>query len=325
MKIPRRQFLRLAAGIAALPATPRVANAQSYPSRPVRIIVGTAAGGGIDIAARIIGQALTERFGQQFFVEDRPGGGTNIGAEAVVHADPDGYMLFLVSAANAINATLYQNLNFNFIRDIAPVASIARVPQVMVVNPTVPAKAVPEFIAYAKANPGKLNMASAGSGSVQQVAGELFKMMTGVDMVHVPYNGAGPAMVGLLGGQTQVMFDTTPGSIEHIKAGQLRALAVTTATRAELLPDVPTIGDFVPGYEASQWYGLGAPKATPVEVITKLNTEVNAALADPKTKARLAEIGATTLTDSPAEFGKLLADDTEKWAKVVKFSGAKVE
>ena len=325
MKLPRRRILHLAASAAALPALPRFAWAQSYPSRPVRIIVGTPAGGGIDIAARLIAQALTERLGQQFYVENRPGAGTNTGAELVVRAAPDGYMLFLVSAANAINATLYETLNFNFIRDIAPVASIARVPQVMEVNPSVPVRTVPEFIAHAKANPGKLNMASAGSGSVQQVAGELFKMMTGVDMVHVPYKGAGPALVDLLGGQVQVMFDTTPGSIGHIRAGKLRALAVTTATRSQALPELPTVGDFVPGYEASQWYGLGAPRTTPSEVIDKLNKEVNAVLADPKFRARLAEVGGTPLAGTTADFGKLIVDDTDKWGKVVKFSGAKVE
>jgi len=325
MKLPRRRILHLAASAAALPALPRFAWAQSYPSRPVRIIVGTPAGGGIDIAARLIAQALSERLGQQFYVENRPGAGTNTGAELVVRAAPDGYMLFLVSAANAINATLYETLNFNFIRDIAPVASIARVPQVMEVNPSVPVRTVPEFIAHAKANPGKLNMASAGSGSVQQVAGELFKMMTGVDMVHVPYKGAGPALVDLLGGQVQVMFDTTPGSIEHIRAGKLRALAVTTASRSGALPELPTVGDFVPGYEASQWYGLGAPRTTPSEVIDKLNKEVNAVLADPKFRARLAEVGGTPLAGTTADFGKLIVDDTDKWGKVVKFSGAKVE
>ncbi len=323
--LPRRGFLHLVTGAAALPAVLRFACAQSYPSRPVRIIVGTPAGGGIDITARVIGQGLSEQLGQQFFVEDRPGAGTNTGAELVIRAPPDGYTLFLASAANAINATLYENLNFNFIRDIAPVASVARVPQVMEVHPSVPVRTVPEFIAYAKANPGKLNMASAGSGSVQQVAGELFKMMTGIDMVHVPYKGAGPALVDLLGGQVQVMFDTTPGSIEHIKAGQLRALAITTASRSDVLPELPPVGDFVPGYEASQWYGLGAPKTTPVDVIDRLNKAVNAALADPKTRARLAEIGGTPLAGSPADFGKLIVEDTEKWGKVVKFSGAKVE
>jgi tripartite-type tricarboxylate transporter receptor subunit TctC len=321
----RRSFLGLAAGAVAMPALPRVASAQAYPSRSVRIIVGTAAGGGMDIAGRVIAQALTERLGQQFFVEDRPGAGTNVGTELVVRSTPDGYTLLLSSAANAINATLYQNLNFNFIRDIAPVATIARVPQVMEVHPSVPAKTVPEFIAYAKANPHKINMASAGNGSVQQVAGELFKMMAGVDMVHVPYKGAGPALVDLLGGQMQVMFDTTPGSIEHIKAGQLRALAVTTTSRAAVLPDLPTVGDFVPGYEASQWYGLVAPRDTPANVIEKLNMEVNAALATPGMKTRLADLGCAPLAGTPAEFGDLIVKDTEKWGKVVKFSGATVE
>ena len=325
MKFPRRRFLQLAAGAIAVPAVNRFAWGQSYPSRPVRILVGTSAGGGIDIAARLIAQALSERLGQQFFVENKVGAGTNIGAEMVVRAPPDGYLLFCASAANAINATLYEKLNFDFIRDIAPVAGIARVPQVMEVHPSVPAKTVPEFIAYAKANAGKLNMASAGIGSVQQVGGELFKMMTGLNVVHVPYKGAGPAMIDLLGGQVQVMFDTMPGSIQNIKAGKLRALAVTTASRAEALPDVPTVADVLPGYESSQWYGLGAPRATPVEIVDKLNKAVNDALADPKFRTRLAEIGGTPLTGSPADFGKLVVDDTAKWAKVVKFSGAKVE
>src|ERR1700722_13947850 len=324
-QMKRRGFLRLAAGAMALPALPRVASAQAYPSRSVRIIVGTAAGGGMDIAGRVIAQALTERLGQPFFVEDPPGAGTNVGTELVVRSTPDGYTLLLSSAANAINATLHQNLNFNFIRDIAPVATIARVPQVMEVHPSVPAKTVPEFIAYAKANPHKINMASAGNGSVQQVAGELFKMMAGVDMVHVPYKGAGPALVDLLGGQMQVMFDTTPGSIAHIKAGQLRALAVTTSSRADALPDLPTVGDFVPGYEASQWYGLVAPKDTPANVIEKLNMEVNAALATPGMKTRLADLGGAPLAGTPADFGDLIVKDTEKWGKVVKFSGATVE
>jgi tripartite-type tricarboxylate transporter receptor subunit TctC len=325
MKLPRRRILHLAACAAALSAVTRSAWGQSYPSRPVRIVVGTAAGGGIDIAARLIAEALSERLGQQFFVENRIGAGTNTGAEAVVRAPPDGTMLFMASAANAINATLYQKLNFDFIRDIAPVAGVARVSQVMVVNPSVPARTVPELIGHAKANPGKLNMASAGIGSVQQVGGELFKMMTGVDMLHVSYRGAGPALIDLLGGQMQVMFDTTPGSIQHIKAGTLRALAVTTAFRVAALPELPTIGDFVPGYESSQWYGLGAPRTTPVEVVDKLNKAVNEALADPRFKTRLADIGGTPLAGSPADFGKLIAEDTEKWAKVVKFSGAKVE
>jgi tripartite-type tricarboxylate transporter receptor subunit TctC len=325
MKIPRRGFLHLAAGAAVLPAATRFAWGQSYPSRPVRILVGTSAGGGIDIAARLIAQALSERLGQQFVVENKVGAGTNIGAEIVVRAPPDGYLLFCASAANAINASLYPNLNFNFIRDMEPVAGIARVPQVMEVHPSVPAKTVPEFIAYAKANPGKLNMASAGIGSVQQVGGELFKMMSGVDMLHVPYRGAGPALIDLLGGQVQIMFDTMPSSIQNIKAGKVSALAVTTASRAQALPELPTVGDFLPGYESSQWYGLVAPRATPTEIVDKLNKEVNAALADPTFKARLAEVGGTPLALSPAEFGKLIVEDTAKWAKVVNFSGAKAE
>jgi tripartite-type tricarboxylate transporter receptor subunit TctC len=321
----RRNFLQLVAGAMAVPALSRAARAQTYPSRSVRIIVGTAAGGGMDIAGRLIAQALSERLNQQFFVEDRPGAGTNVGTELVVRSAPDGYTLLLVSAANAINATLYQNLNFNFMGDMAPVATIARVPQVMEVHPSVPAKTVAEFIAYAKANPHQINMASAGNGSVQQVAGELFKMMTGVDMVHVPYKGAGPALVDLLGGQMQVMFDTTPGSIAHIKAGQLRALAVTTASRAEALPDLPTVGDFVPGYEASQWYGLAAPKDTPADVIATLNKTVNTALADAGMKMRLAELGGAPFAGTTAAFGALIASETEKWGRVVKFSGARVD
>ncbi|HTH33954.1 MAG TPA: tripartite tricarboxylate transporter substrate binding protein [Xanthobacteraceae bacterium] len=321
----RREFVRLAAGAMALPALSRIASAETYPSRPVRVIVGTPPGGGMDIAGRVIAQGLTEQFRQQFFVEDKPGAGTNLATEIVIRSAPDGYMLLLVSAANAINATLYPNLNFNFIRDMAPVATVAQVPQVMEVNPLVPAATVPEFIAYAKANPNKINMASAGNGSVQHVAGELFKMMTGVEMVHVPYKGAGPALVDLLGGQMQAMFDTTPGSIAHIKAGKLRALAVTSKTRAEALPDLPTVGDFIPGYEASQWYGLAAPKDTPADVIATLNKAVNAALAELAMKAKLAELGGAPFPGTPAEFGALIVAETEKWAKVVKFSGAKVD
>ena len=279
----------------------------------------------MDIAARVVGEALSERLGQRFFVENRPGPGTNIGTEAVVRAPPDGTTLLLVSAANAINSALYDKLSFNFIRDIAPVATITRVPQVLEVHPSVPVGTVPELIAHAKANPGKLNMASAGIGSVQQVAGELFKMLAGVDMLHVPYKGAGPALVDLLGGQVQVMFDTTPGSIEHIRTGRLRALAVTTTERAQALPELPTVGDFVPGYEASQWYGLGAPRSTPAAIIDTLNQAVGAALAEPEMRARLAQIGGTPLSGSPADFARLIADDTEKWARVVKFSGAKAE
>ena len=321
----RRQFLHLAAGAAALPAVSRIARAQTYPTRPVRIIVGFPPGGAADIAARLMGQWLSERLGQPFVIENRPGAGSNIATEAVVRAPADGYTLLLVSTSNAINATLYDKLNFNFIRDIAPVAGIIRVPHVMEVNPSVPAKTVPEFIAYAKANPGKINMASAGIGAAPHVSGELFKMMTGVDMVHVPYRGAAPALTDLLGGQVQVMFDTMPSSIEYIRAGKLRALAVTTATRSEALPDIPTVGDFVPGYEASAWYGVGAPKNTPAEIVDKLNKEINAGLADPKMKARLADLGGTVLAGSPADFGKLIADETEKWAKVVKFAGIKPE
>jgi tripartite-type tricarboxylate transporter receptor subunit TctC len=325
MKLPRRQVLQLAAGAAALPLVSRVAWAQAYPSRPVRIVVGFAAGGNLDIIARLLGQWLSARFGQPFVVENRPGGGGNIGTEAVVRAPPDGYTLLLVGTPNMINATLYEKLNFNFIRDIAPVASIDRVPLVMEVNPAFPAKNVPEFIAYAKANPGKINMASAGTGTGQHVAGELFKMMAGVDMVHVPYRSAGPALADLIGGQVQVMFDGIPSSIEHLRAGRLRALAVTTATRLEVLPDIPTVGDFVPGYEASGVHGIGAPKNTPAEIVDELNKEINAALADPKMKARLADLGVAVLSGSPAAFGKLIAEETDKWAKVIRFAGLKAD
>jgi tripartite-type tricarboxylate transporter receptor subunit TctC len=325
MKLPRRQFLHLAAGAAALPAASRFAWAQAYPTRPVRIIVGQAAGSGSDTAARLIGQWLSERLGQQFIIENRPGAAGNIATEAVVRALPDGHTLLLVNAGNAINATLYDKLNFNFIRDIAPVAGIFRVPQVMEVNPSVPVKTVSEFIAYAKANPGKVNMASAGIGSVHHVAGELFKFMTGVDMVHVPYRGTTPALTDLLAGQAQVMFDVTPSSTPHIRAGKLRALAVTTSTRADVLPEIPIMGDFVPGYEASAWLGFGAPKDTPGAIIGMLNREVNAGLADPAIKTRIADLGGTVLAISPAEFGKLIADETEKWAKVVKFANIKPE
>jgi tripartite-type tricarboxylate transporter receptor subunit TctC len=325
MKLPRRTFLHLAAGAAALPAVSRMAMAQPYPSRPVRIIVGQAAGSGSDTAARLIGQWLSERLGQQFIIDNRPGAAGNIATEAVVRALPDGHTLLLVNAGNAINATLYDKLNFNFIRDIAPVAGIFRVPQVMEVNPSVPVKTVSEFIAYAKANPGKVNMASAGIGSVHHVAGELFKFMTGVDMVHVPYRGTTPALTDLLAGQAQVMFDVTPSSTPHIRAGKLRALAVTTATRADVLPEIPIMGDFVPGYEASAWLGFGAPKDTPAAIIGMLNREVNASLADPAIKTRIADLGGTVLALSPAKFGKLITDETEKWAKVVKFANIKPE
>jgi len=325
MKFPRRRLLRLAAGAAALAAGSRVASAQSYPTRSVRLIIGYTPGGSADLTARLVGQWLSERLGQPVVVESRPGAGTNIATEAVVHAPPDGYTLLLVAPANAINATLYEKLNHDFIRDIAPVAGLIRFPNVMEVNPSVPAKTVPEFIAYAKANPGKINMASSGNGSTIHVSGELFKMMAGIDMVHVPYRGGAPALTDMLGGQVQVMFDNLPTSIEYIRAGKLRPLAVTSATRSELLPEVPTVADFVPGYESSAWYGVGAPKNTPVEIIDRLNKEINAVLADPRMKTRVADMGATLVAGSPAEFGKLVADETEKWGKVVKFSGAKAD
>ena len=325
MKLPRRKFLHLAAGAAALPALSRIAGAQAYPSRPVRLIVPAPAGGGYDLTARLISQVLSERLGAPFIVDNRPGAGTNIGTETVVHAPPDGYTLLLVAAANAINATLYEKLNFNFIRDIAPVATIAGAPNVMVVHPSVSARTVPEFIAHAKANAGKLNMASAGNGTTPHLAGELFKMLTGVDMVHVPYRGGGPALTDLLGGQVQVYFGPMPPSIEHIRSGKLRALGVTSAGRSQALPDIPSVSDFVPGYEASQWYGIGVPKNTPSEIIDKLNKEINAGLGDLKMKARLADLGGTPLVGSPADFSRLIAEDTEKWAKVIKFAGIKLE
>jgi tripartite-type tricarboxylate transporter receptor subunit TctC len=320
MKLPRRQFLHLAACAGALQAVSRVAWAQAYPTRPVRIIVGFAAGGGVDITARLIGQWLSERLGQSFVIEDRPGADGNIGTEVVVKAQPDGYMLLLATVPNAVNATLYQKLNFNFIRDIAPVAGIIRVPMVVLVHPSVPARTVPEFIAYVKANPGKVNMASAGTGSAPHMAGELFNVMAGVSLVHVPYRGQGPALADLLGGQLQVLFATSPGTIDYIRTGKLSALAVTTASRADVLRDLPTVGNFVPGYEASQWYGVGAPKETPAEIIDKLNKEINAAFADATMNARFADIGGEPLRGSPSEFGKLVADETEKWEKVVKFA-----
>jgi tripartite-type tricarboxylate transporter receptor subunit TctC len=325
MKIPRRQFLHLAASAAALPAVSRIARAQAYPTRPVHIVVGFAAGGGVDITARLIGQWLSERLGQSFITDNRPGAGGNIGTEAVVNAAADGYTLLLATVPNAVNATLYEKLNFNFVRDIAPVAGIIRVPQVVLVHPSLPAKTVPELIAYAKANPGRVNMASAGNGSAPHMAGELFNVMAGVNMVHVPYRGQGPALTDLLGGQVQVLFATTPGTTDYVRTGKLRALAVTTATRAEVLPDLPTVGDFVAGYEASQWYGVGAPKNTAPEIIDRLNQEINAALADPKMKARFADIGGEALAGSPAAFGKLIAEETEKWGKVVRAANLKPE
>jgi len=323
MKLPRRQFLHLAAGAAVLPAVASIAAAQTYPTRPVRLVVGFAAGQAIDILARLIAQSLSERFGQQFIVENRPGGGGNIATEAVVRAPPDGYTLLAVGSNNMINATLYEKLNFDFIRDIALVASIYRVPQVMEVNPSFPAKTLPELIAYAKANPGKINFASAGNGSVAHVTAELFKMMAGVNMQHVPYRGAAPALTDLLGGQVHLMFDNMPSSIEHIRAGRLRPLAVTATARLEGLPDVPTVADFLPGFETSAWAGIGAPKNTPAEIIDQLNRETNAALADPKLKARVADLGGMVFPLSPAEYEKRVAEETEKWGKVVKFSGAR--
>jgi tripartite-type tricarboxylate transporter receptor subunit TctC len=325
MKFPRRQFLRMIAGTAALPTVSRKAWSQTYPLRPVHLIIGYPAGGANDIIGRLIGQWLSERLGQQFIIENRAGAAGNIGTEAVVRSPADGYTLLLAGSFNAINATLYDKLNFNFIRDIAPVAGILRSTFVMLVNPAFPAQTVPEFIAYAKANPGKINMASAGSGNLTHVAGELFKAMAGVNMLHVPYRGGAPAMTDLLGGQVQVYFGAISESIEYIRAGRLRALAVATATRSQALPDIPTLGEFVPRYEASGWQGIGAPKNTPIDIIDKLNKDVNACLADPKLKARLADLGSTPLAGSPADFGKFIADETGKWAKVIKFAGIKAE
>jgi tripartite-type tricarboxylate transporter receptor subunit TctC len=325
MELPRRKFLHLAAGAAALPALARIARAQSYPARPVRLVVTSAAGGTQDILARLMGQWLSERLGQQFGIENRPGGGGNIGTEAVVKASPDGYTLFMVSPPNVINATLYDNLNYNFIRDIAPIGGFSREAVVMVVHPSVPAKTLPEFIAYAKANPTKINMGSAGTGTMGHVPGELFKIMTGVDMVHVPYRGGGPAVADLLGGQVQVVFGSLPTSIAYIRAGKLRALAVTTAKRSQALPDIPTVSEFVPGYEASSVWGLGAPRNTSVAIIERLNQEINAAIADPKILARVADAGGTPLPGSPADFGKLIVEETEKWARIIKVANIKPE
>jgi tripartite-type tricarboxylate transporter receptor subunit TctC len=321
MKLQRRQFLHLAAGAVALPAVSRLAQAQTYPSRPVRLIVGFTAGGGSDILARLTGQELSQRLGQPFVVENRTGAGSNIAAEIVVNAPADGHTLLLATTANAVNATLYDKLNFNFIRDIAPVAGLLRVPNVMLVNPAVPAETVPEFIAYAKANPTKVNMGSGGNGGPVHMAGELFKMMAGVNLVHVPYRGEALALTDLLGGQVQVVFGSIPSSIGYIRGNQLRPLAVTTLTRSETLPDVPAMADFVPGYEMSTWYGIGSPKDTPTEVIDKLNIGINAVLADPGFKARLADLSGTVLGGSPAALGSLIAEETQKWAKVVKFAG----
>jgi tripartite-type tricarboxylate transporter receptor subunit TctC len=323
MRFPRRHFLQLAAGAAVVPAMPRFARAQAYPSRPVRWIVGFAAGGPQDIVARLLAQHLSERLGQQFVIENRSGAGGNIGTETVVRAPADGYTMLMIGPSATINATLYDNLSFVFLRDIAPVAAIMRTSNVMEVHPSLPVKTVPEFIAYAKANPGKINYASAGSGTSQHMAGELFKMMAGVEMVHVPYRGAAPALTDLLAGQVQIMFDNMTSSVEHVRAGRLRGLAVTTAARSEALPDLPIVGDFVPGYEASGIYGIGVPKETPPDIVDKLNREINAALADPKIKARLADFGGLILPGTSADFAKALAEEVEKWGKVVKFSGAK--
>ena len=325
MKLPRRLFLHLAAGAAALPAVSRLARAQAYPTRPVRLIVGFAPGGTTDIGARLMGQWLSERLGQQFVIENRTGAATNIATEAVVRSPADGHTLLVVTASNAINATLYDKLSFNFIRDIAPVAGIMRYPLVMQVNPSFPARTVAEFISYAKSNPGRISYGSGGNGTSIHVASELFKMMAGVDMVHVPYRGGAPAMTDLMAGQVQVVLNPVPESMELIRAGKLRPLAVTTATRSEALPDIPTVGDFVPGYKASAVQGLGAPRNTSAEIVDKLNKEINAGLADPKLKARFTDLGATVFPVSPTDFGKFMAEETEKWSKVVKFSGAKSE
>jgi tripartite-type tricarboxylate transporter receptor subunit TctC len=325
MNLRRRQFLNLAVGAAALPVLSRTARALAYPTRPVRIIVGTAAGGSTDLVGRLVGQWLSERLGQRFIVENRPGAGTNIAVETVVNAPPDGHTLLLASTAGAINATLYDNLKFNFIRDIVPVAGIVRVTSVIEVNLSFLAKTLPEFIAYAKANPGKISMASPGAGTGPHMAGELFKMMAGVDITHVPYRGTAPAHTDLLGGQVQAMVDGILGSIEFIRNDKLRALAVTSETRSDVLPEVPTVSEFIPGYEASGWFGVGAPKGTSAEVVEKLNNEINAGLADAKLKARLSDLGGVPMSMTPAEFSKLIADETEKWSKVVKFAGLKPE
>jgi tripartite-type tricarboxylate transporter receptor subunit TctC len=325
MKLPRRHFLHLAAGATALPVVSRFAWAQTYPTQPVRIIVGFGPGGAPDILARLIGQWLSERLGQPFVVENRPGGGGNVGTELVVRAPPDGYTLLLVNLTNIVNATLYDNLNFNFIHDITPVASISREPLGMEVNPSFPANTVPEFIAYAKANPGKINMASPGIGTTPHMAGELFMFMTGVKMVHVPYRSSAPALTDLLGGQVQMMFSPLPSSIEYVRAGKLRALAVTTATRSAALPDIPTVGDFVPGYEAATFFGIGAPKNTPAEIVERLNKEINAGLTDPNLKARLTDLGSVPTPVTPAELGKFIAEETEKWGKVIRAANIKPE
>jgi tripartite-type tricarboxylate transporter receptor subunit TctC len=325
MRISRRKFLYLSAGLAALPAASPRASANTYPTRPVRILAGFAAGGGVDITARIIGQWLSDRLGRSFITENRPGAGGNIATDLVVNAPADGYTLLLSTVPNAVNATLYENLGFDFMRDTAPVAGIIRVAMVVLVHPSVPANTLPEFLSYVKANPGKVNMASAGIGSAPHMAGELFNFMAGVKMVHVPYRGQGPALADLLGGQVQVLFATTPGITDYIKSGRLRALGVTTASRVDVLPDVPPIGDVVAGYEASQWYGLCAPRKTPMEIVELLNREINAGLADPGVKARLADLGGEPLPGSPSAFGAFIGEETAKWAKVVSFAGIKAQ
>lgn len=325
MKLPRRKFLHLAAGAVALPAVSRIARAQTYPSRPVRIVVGFVPGGTADILARLIGQWLSDRLGSQFVVEHRPGASANIATETVARAVPDGHTLLIILAANTINATLFDKVNFDFLRDIAPVAGLIDTPLVLEVNPLVPVHTVPEFIAYAKTNAGKINMASPGIGTPPHVAGELFKMMANVDMLHVPYRGDVPSVADLIAAQVQVTFGALPASIEHIRAGKLRALAVTTLSRSEALPDIPTVSDFLPGYQASIWFGVGAPKNTPTEIISKLNAEINLALADPKLKARLAELGGTPFVSTPSDFAKFVADDTAKWAKAIKAANIKIE
>jgi tripartite-type tricarboxylate transporter receptor subunit TctC len=322
MALPRRKFLRLAAGAVAMPA---LARADTYPSRPVHLIIGYLPGGSADMTARLFGQWLSDRLGQQIVVESRAGASTNIATEAVARAAPDGYTLLLASPANATNAALYDKLNFDFLRDIDPVAGLIRFPDVVDVNLALPVRTIPELIAYAKANPGALNFGSSGVGSTLHVAGELFKMMAGVNIVHVPYRGGAPAMIDLIGGRVQLMFDNVPTSVEFVRSGKIRPLAVTSAARIALFPDLPTVADYVPGYEASAWYGIGAPKGTPAEIVEKLNREVNAILADPATNARLAELGASLLPGSPADFGKLVADETEKWGKVIRFAGIKAE
>ena len=325
MKLRRRQFLSLATGAAALSALPGVATARDYPTRPVRLILSFPAGGPNDVVGRLLGQWLSERLGQPFIIENRSGAGGTVGTEVVVRAAPDGYTLLQVNTPNAINATLYDNLNYNFIRDIVPVASIIRTPLVMEVNPSFPTKTVPEFVGYAKANPGKINMASGGNGTPGHVAGELFKMMAGVNMVHIPYRGGALALTDLLGGQVQVLIDPIPASIGYLRAGKLHALAVTTTIRSDVLPDVPTVNEFVPGYKASAWYGIGAPRGTPTEIIDRLNSAINACLADPTLKARLAEVGGLLFLSSSADFGHFIAAETEKWAKVIKSAGIKQE